>query len=362
MSHLTISQKEELSSTAKFLVASGKGLLAANESSTAIHKYLEAAGVKGSTENARKYRQLLFTSNKTVMSKYISGVILTPETLYQKADDGTPLVQVLQERNLIPGVKMDKGVVRLANTCDELTTEGMDGLAQRCQEYHARGIHFAEWRCVFRVGPGEPSRLAMEQNAYLLAQFASICQVNGLCPIVQAELLSDGDHDLESCMAATEKTLACVCKALRDCRVYLEGMLVETNMILPGHDYSKRKYTQEQVAEATMTVLLRTIPAAIPGVALLSSGQSEIDSTAHLHAINSVENMARPWKVTFSFAGALQASTMKTWRGKLENVAAAQMVFLHRAKCNSLASMGKYEGEEQSGEAARSLFEPNHIY
>lgn len=359
MPFLTDAQKKELNDTARAVVAPGKGLLAADESSGTIGKRLASIGMENNTENARLYRQLLFTCDKS-MGNYISGVIFFHDTLFQNADDGTPFVKLVQDKGIIPGIKVDKGIVKLLGTDDETTTQGLDGMAERCKEYYDKGARFAKWRCVLKIGDGRPSQLALLENANVLARYASICQMNGLCPIVEPEILTDGNHDLEACMAATERTLAVVYKALNDHNVYLEGTLLKPNMVLPGVQCTK-KYSPEQVGEATVTVFRRTLPVAVPGVTFLSGGQSEIDATTHLNAVNACKG-CKPWGLTFSFGRALQASVLKTWGGKPENVAAAQKVFLHRAKCNGLAALGKYEGEAHAAAASQSLFVADHQY
>lgn len=359
MPYLTDAQKKELNATARAMVAPGKGLLAADESTGTIGKRLATIGMENTTENGRLYRQLLFTSDKS-MANYISGVILFHDTFYQKADDGTLFVKLIQDKGIIPGIKVDKGVVKLLGTDDETTTQGLDGLAERCKEYYDGGCRFAKWRCVLKIGNGRPSQLAIMENANVLARYASICQMNGLCPIVEPEILTDGDHDLEACMAASEKTLAAVYKALNDHNVYLEGTLLKPNMVLPGAQCTKQ-YTPEQVGEATVTVFQRTLPIAVPGVTFLSGGQSEIVATTHLNAINAFKAV-KPWALTFSYGRALQASVLKAWNGKPENVSEAQKVFLHRAKCNGLAALGKYEGEDAAGAASQSLFVADHQY
>ena len=359
MPFLTDAQKKELNATARAMVSPGKGLLAADESSGTIGKRLATIGMENTKENARVYRQLLFTSDQS-MSKFISGVILFHDTFFEKADDGTPFVKLIQDKGIIPGIKVDKGVVKLLGTNDETTTQGLDGLAERCKEYYDGGARFAKWRCVLKIGDGRPSQLAILENANVLARYASICQMNGLCPIVEPEILTDGSHDLEACMAASEKTLAAVYKALSDHNVYLEGTLLKPNMVLPGAECTK-KYSPEQVGEATVTVFRRTLPIAVPGVTFLSGGQSEINATTHLNAIN-VYKGCKLWGLTFSYGRALQASVLKAWGGKPENVAAAQKVLLHRAKCNGLAAMGKYDGEEGAAAASESLFVADHQY
>ena len=359
MPYLTEEQKKELAATANAIVTPGKGILAADESTGTMGKRLAQIGVENTEENRRLYRQLLFTTDKAV-AKNISGVILFDETFRQKADDGTPFVKLIQNAGIIPGIKVDKGVVQLLGTDEETTTQGLDGMADRCKEYYEGGCRFAKWRCVLKIGNGRPSQLAIIENANVLARYASICQLNGLCPIVEPEILTDGDHDLEACMAASERVLAAVYKALNDHNVYLEGTLLKPNMVLPGVNCTK-KYTPEQVGEATVTIFQRTLPVAVPGVTFLSGGQSEIDATIHLNAINAYSGK-KPWGLTFSYGRALQASILKTWGGKAENVKAAQDAYIHRARCNGLATLGKYEGEEAAGAAAQSLFVADHQY
>ena len=360
MPYLTEEQKKELAATARAIVAPGKGILAADESTGTIGKRFSNISVENVEENRRLYRQLLFTCDAGEMVKYISGVILYHETFFQKADDGTPFVKLLRDRGIVPGIKVDKGVVKLLGTDDETTTQGLDGLAERCKEYYDGGARFAKWRCVLKIGGGRPTELALAENANVLARYASICQMNGLCPIVEPEILTDGDHDLQACVDATERTLAAVYKALSDHHVYLEGTLLKPNMVLPGVDCTK-KYTPEEVARATITTFQRHLPVAVPGVTFLSGGQSEIVATTHLDAINKYQAV-KPWGLTFSYGRALQASVLQTWQGKAENVKAAQEVFLHRARCNGLAALGKYEGEEGAGAAAKSLFVKDHQY
>lgn len=359
MPYLTEDQKKELAATANAIVSPGKGILAADESTGTMGKRLANINLENTEENRRFYRQLLFTTDKSV-AKYISGVILFDETFRQKTDDGKPFVQLLKENGIIPGIKVDKGVVQLLGTDEETTTQGLDDLAKRCKEYYDGGCRFAKWRCVLKIGNGRPSQLAVMENANVLARYASICQLNGLCPIVEPEILTDGNHDLEACMAATERVLAAVYKALNDHHVYLEGSLLKPNMVLPGVD-CKKSYTPEQVAWATVTVFQRTLPVAVPGVTFLSGGQSEVVATTHLNAINAYKAV-KPWGLTFSYGRALQASVLKAWQGKKENVAEAQKVFMHRAKCNGLAQLGKYEGEDSAGAAAESLFVADHQY
>ena len=359
MPYLTEEQKKELRENARAIVAPGKGILAADESTGTIGKRFAPINVENNEENRRLYRQLLFSSDKEY-AKYISGVILFDETFWQKNDAGVRFVDVLKESGVIPGIKVDKGVVPLLGTNDETTTQGLDDLGRRCKNYYDNGARFAKWRCVLKIGDGMPSQLSVLENANVLARYATTCQLNGLVPIVEPEILTDGTHDLEASIAASQRTLAAVYKALHDHNVYLEGTLLKPNMVLPGHD-CPTKYTPEQVAEATVTVFQRTLPVAVPGVTFLSGGQSEVVATTHLNAINA-DQAVKPWKLTFSYGRALQASVLQAWKGKPENVKAAQDVFLHRARCNGLAALGKYPGEDTASAAAKDLHVSNYSY
>lgn len=357
--YLSKEKQEELRKTANAIVTPGKGILAADESTGTIGKRFEKIQVANEEENRRQYRQLLFSTDK-VVGESISGVILFEETLYQKADDGTPFVKLLQDRGIIPGIKVDKGVVDLAGTDGESTTQGLDGLAERCAKYYKEGARFAKWRCVLKIGAYQPSYLSMLENANVLARYASICQQNGLVPIVEPEVLPDGDHDLETAQRVTEQVLAFVYKALADHHVFLEGTLLKPNMVTQGQSCSK-KYTPQQVAEATVVALRRTVPAAVPGVVFLSGGQSEEDATIHLNAINQVPG-PKPWALSFSYGRALQASVLKAWAGKKENVKIGQEEFLKRAKANGLATLGQYKGDVHGAAGDQSLFVAKHSY
>jgi fructose-bisphosphate aldolase class I len=357
--YLTREKEEELRKNARAIVQAGKGILAADESTGTIGKRFEKIKVANEEENRRQYRQLLFAIDPAV-AQSISGVILFEETLYQKADDGTPFVKLLQDRGILPGIKVDKGVVDLAGTDGETTTQGLDGLADRCAKYYKEGARFAKWRSVLKIGPHTPSYQSMLENANVLARYASICQQNGLVPIVEPEVLPDGDHDLETAQRVTEEVLAFVYKALSDHHVFLEGTLLKPNMVTQGQSCAK-KYTPQQVALATVTALQRTVPAAVPGIVFLSGGQSEEDATIHLNAINQVEG-AKPWALSFSFGRALQASVLKAWAGSKANVPAAQQEFLKRAKANGLATLGQYKGDLQGAAADQSLFIAKHSY
>lgn len=343
---------DELIKTAKYIATPGKGILAADESTGTIGKRFASINVENIESNRQILRELLFTSPGAL--SFISGVILFEETLYQKTSEGKPFVEVLQENGVIPGIKVDKGVVELAGTNEETTTQGFDSLGARCQEYYKAGARFAKWRAVLKIGVTEPSELAIQQNAQGLARYAIICQENGLVPIVEPEVLTDGSHDIKKCAAVTETVLAAVYKALNDHHVLLEGTLLKPNMVAPGSD--SPKVAAEVIAEYTVTALRRTVPPAVPGVVFLSGGQSEEEATVNLNAMNKLE-VLKPWTLSFSFGRALQQSTLKTWCGKKENVRKAQEVFLARCKANSEASLGKYIATGSAAAASESLFE-----
>uniref|UniRef100_A0A1A9WAA9 Fructose-bisphosphate aldolase n=1 Tax=Glossina brevipalpis TaxID=37001 RepID=A0A1A9WAA9_9MUSC len=350
----------ELKRIANAIVAPGKGILAADESVATMGKRLKDIGVENTEENRRQYRQLLFSSDAS-LGESISGVILFHETLYQKADDGTPFVELLKQRNIIPGIKVDKGVVPLMGSEDECTTQGLDDLACRCLQYKKDGCDFAKWRCVLKIGKNTPSYQAILENANILARYASICQSQGIVPIVEPEVLPDGDHDLERSQKVTETVLAAVYKALNDHHVFLEGTLLKPNMVMAGQSCSK-KYKPEDVGLATVQALRRTVPAAVPGITFLSGGQSEEEASVHLSAINNVP-LQKPWALTFSYGRALQASVLRAWGGQKDNVSAGQKELLKRAKANSDAAVGKYEAGSVVGVGADAgLFVANHAY
>jgi len=357
---LSKEKEEELRTNAKKIVAAGKGILAADESPGSMAKRLESIGLENTEENRRKYRQMLFTSDK-VMTDYISGVIMFHETLYQKADDGTPFVKILQDKNIIPGIKVDKGVVPIAGTIGECTTQGLDDLNARCAQYYKDGARFAKWRCVLKIASHTPSHVAMQEVANVLARYASICQQNGLVPIVEPEVLPDGDHDIARTQKVTETMLAYQYKALNDHHVFLEGSLLKPNMVTAGQA-CPTKNTSAEIANATVVALSRTVPAAVPGIVFLSGGQSEEDASINLSNINRTTIAKKPWALTFSYGRALQASALKAWAGKDENVKKAQETFLGRAKANSLACQGKYEGGGKECAAGESLFIAGHAY
>jgi len=361
MVHLTEAQKAELKGIANKIVQNGRGILAADESTGTIGKRLDQIKVANEEDNRRDYRHLLLSSDKE-MACYIGGVILFHETLYQKDANGKMLKDYLKEKDILVGIKVDKGVVKLMGTDDEGTTQGLDGLHERCAQYKKDGCDFAKWRCVLKITDKTPSSLAIMENANVLARYASICQQNGIVPIVEPEILPDGDHTIERCQEVTEKVLAAQYKALNDHHVYIEGTLLKPNMVTQGHD-GLPKATPEQVAMATVTALRRTVPPAMPGVVFLSGGQSEVSATENLNAMNNV-NACRPWKLAFSYGRALQASVLQAWQGKKENFDLAQKVFMHRAKMNSMAANGQYNKDMESDASAadKSLFVGNHTY
>jgi fructose-bisphosphate aldolase class I len=350
---------QELIATANALSAPGKGLLAADESTNTIGSRFKAINLENTEDNRRGYRELLFTAPGT-WNQYISGVILYEETLGQKDSTGKPFVDILKEKGVIPGIKVDKGTENIPFTDSETATMGLDGLAARCQTYYKQGARFAKWRAVLKIGPNAPSELAIAENARGLARYASICQANGLVPIVEPEVLMDGDHTLEVSQEVTERVQHRVFYELALHKVVLEGALLKPNMVLPGTTCAT-KYTPADIAKATVTTLQRTVPPALPGIMFLSGGQSEEDATINLNAINSHPGK-KPWSLTFSYGRALQQSTIKAWAGKKENVEAAQAVWVKRALFNSQANLGKYTGGQEDASAKESLHVKNYTY
>ena len=330
----------ELNRIACGMVAKGKGILAADESTGTIKKRFDAINVESTEDNRRDYRELLFRSAEA-MKNNISGVILYDETIRQKAKDGTPLVEVIAATGAIPGIKVDKGAKPLPGCPGETVTEGLDGLRERLIEYHQIGARFAKWRAVIDIaGAGVPSYTCISANAHALARYAALCQENGIVPIVEPEVLMDGDHDIDRCAEVTEWTLKEVFQQLFYQRVALEGMVLKPNMAISGKKCAKQAGVDE-VAEKTVKVLKRCVPGAVPGIAFLSGGQSDEDATAHLSAMNALGT--HPWALTFSYGRALQAAPQKAWSGKADNVAKAQSAFAHRAKMNGLAATGAWK-------------------
>jgi fructose-bisphosphate aldolase class I len=334
---------DALNTIAKKMVAPGKGILAADESSGTIKKRFDAIGVENTEENRRDYREMLFRTTKT-MQDHISGVILFDETIRQKAKDGTTLVSLIEAAGSIPGIKVDAGAKPLAGAPGETVTEGLDGLRERFVEYYKLGARFAKWRAVIDIADGIPSYNCINANAQALARYAALAQENGIVPIVEPEVLMDGDHTIERCEKLTEWTLREVFLQLYYAGVKLEGIILKPNMVIAG----KKCPTQnsvEEVASRTLKVLKHCVPSAVPGIAFLSGGQSDEDATAHLSAMNAMGPL--PWGLTFSYGRALQAAPQKAWSGKAENVAAGQAAFAHRALMNSLAALGKWSPADE---------------
>jgi len=331
----------ELNKVAEAMVAPGRGILAADESSGTIKKRFDAIGVESTAESRRDYREMLFRSTEG-MSKYISGVILYDETIRQNAKDGTPLVKLIEKAGSLPGIKVDKGTKPLSFCPGEVITEGLDGLRERLVDYRSLGAKFAKWRAVIDIGAGIPSYECISANAHALARYAALCQDEGIVPIVEPEVLMDGDHDIDRCAKITEWVLKTVFEQLYYARVKLEGMVLKPNMAVPGKKSAERA-SVEEVADKTLRVLRACVPAAVPGIAFLSGGQSDEDATAHLDAMNRMGPL--PWRLSFSYGRALQHSPQKVWSGKPENVAAAQRAFNHRAMMNGLASLGQWKAD-----------------
>nr|XP_014351615.1 PREDICTED: fructose-bisphosphate aldolase A isoform X2 [Latimeria chalumnae] len=328
----TPEQKKELADIAQRIVAPGKGILAADESTGSMTKRMSQIGVENTEENRRFYRQILFSADERVKG-CIGGVIFFHETLYQKTDDGTIFSKFIKDKGIVVGIKVDKGIVPLAGTDGESTTQGLDGLSERCAQYKKDGADFAKWRCVLKISENTPSALAIMENANVLARYASICQ----------------------------QVLAAVYKALSDHHIYLEGTLLKPNMVTPGHS-CPTKYKPEEIAMATVTALRRTVPPAVPGVTFLSGGQSEEEASINLNAINQCP-LHKPWALTFSYGRALQASALKAWSGKKENAKAAQEEYIKRALTNGLSAQGKYVSTGKADAAAgQSLYVANHAY
>lgn len=333
---------ENLESVARKLVAPGKGILAADESAPTIEKRLKSIGVPSTEENRRAYREILFTT--AGVGEFVSGVILFDETIRQKTHDGRTFVAALEEQGTIPGIKVDKGTKPMANFPGEKVTEGLDGLRERLAEYRQLGARFTKWRAVVGIGDNIPTRRCLETNAELLARYAALSQEADLMPIVEPEVLMDGTHTIDRHLEVTERTLQSVFHALDEHRVPLEAMLLKPNMVLSGKDCPEQASTQE-VAEATLRCMKRVVPAAVPGLVFLSGGQTDLQATEHLNAMNRLDHV--PWELSFSFGRALQAPVLKAWKGDPAKTADAQRAFYHRASCNSKARLGKYTMENE---------------
>lgn len=327
----------ELIQNAKALVAKGKGILAADESTGTVTKRFDGIGAECTEATRREYRGLLFTTEGA--AEHVSGVILYDETLRQATDAGTPFSSVLTDQGILPGIKVDTGAKELSGTDGEKITEGLDGLRDRVAEYYALGARFAKWRAVITIGNGIPSDYCIDTNAHALARYAKLCQEGGLVPIVEPEVLMEGDHSAERCEAVTTRVLQRTFGALFEQGVLLEGMLLKPNMVLSGTGCADQAGVAE-VAERTLRCFGRVVPAAVPGVVFLSGGQSDELATAHLSAMNAMG--PHPWEVSFSYGRALQAPALKAWAGRTENIGAAQAAYLHRARCNGAARSGAY--------------------
>jgi fructose-bisphosphate aldolase class I len=326
-----------LNATAKALVAPGKGILAADESSGTIKKRFDSISVESTETNRRDYREMLFTAND--VGNYISGVILFDETIRQDAADGTPLVKLLEGQGIIPGIKVDLGAKPLAGAEGETVTEGLDGLRERLAEYHSLGARFAKWRATYSITDTLPSAYCIDVNAHALARYAALCQEAGIVPIVEPEVLMDGDHTIERSFEVTSAVLDALYEALFLQRVRLDGTLLKPNMVLSGYS-CQQQASVEEVAEATVRCFRATVPAAVPGIVFLSGGQSDELATAHLNAMNQLGGL--PWELSFSYGRALQAPALKAWKGEAANLDAGRNAFLHRAKLNSAARSGSY--------------------
>ncbi len=330
-----------LNKVANAMVAPGKGILAADESSGTIKKRFDSIGVESTEETRRDYREMLFRTEEA-MREYISGVILFDETIRQNAKDGTPLVKLIEEAGAIPGIKVDKGAHGLAGAPGEKVTEGLDGLRDRLNEYYELGARFAKWRAVIDIAGDEiPSGYCISTNVHALARYAALCQEANIVPIVEPEVLMDGDHDIDRCYDVTEFTLKSLFDELYAQDVALEGTILKPNMVIAGKKCPDQASIGE-VAEKTVKCFRASVPAALPGIVFLSGGQSDIEATAHLNAMNAEYKDKMPWAVSFSYGRALQAAPLKAWAGKPENIPAAQAAFAHRAKMNSLAQLGEW--------------------
>ncbi len=330
----------DLKAIAESIVAGDKGILAADESTGTIKKRFDSIGLESTEENRRAYRNMLFTTPG--FEEFVGGVILYDETIRQSSDDGTPFGELLASKGVVPGIKVDTGVKPLAGAPGETVTEGLDGLRERLAEYYELGARFAKWRATLSVGDRLPSRYCVRVNAQALARYAALCQEAGIVPIVEPEVLMDTDHSLDACFDATARTLQALFAELSTQRVDLEGTLLKPNMVIPGKGNADQASPQ-RIARATLDCFRRHVPAAVPGIVFLSGGQSEVEATVNLDAINRLEG--RPWPLSFSYGRALQASALKAWSGSPDNVEAAQAVFLHRARCNAAAAGGRYSAD-----------------
>jgi len=331
---------KQLEETARAMVAPGKGILAADESNPTIKKRFDSINVESTEENRRFYREMLFTTHG--LEDHISGVILFDETLKQSDANGTPFSKILSNKGIIPGIKVDKGLTTIPNTLDEKVTQGLDGLSERLEKYKELGAKFAKWRAVIQIGTHQPSQLCLALNAHALARYAAICQNKGIVPIIEPEILINGSHTLERCERAAQYTLDSVFEELALQRVFLEGIILKPSMVTPG-DSCQEQADPKSVAQSTIKIFKRSVPAAVPGIAFLSGGQSSKLATIHLNAMNKDTHL--PWELSFSYGRALQEDCLAAWKGEKENKGLAQKILLHRAKCNGAARLGKYSSE-----------------
>tara|TARA_E500000178_G_scaffold353090_1_gene418094 strand:- start:6175 stop:7197 length:1023 start_codon:yes stop_codon:yes gene_type:complete len=330
--------KQALEQIAHAMVTNGKGILAADESTGTIKKRFDSIDVTSTEDTRRDYREMLFRTDEA-MREHISGVILFDETIRQKAADGTPLTQLITDAGSLPGIKVDAGAKAMAGHTGEMVTEGLDGLRERLSEYHALGAKFAKWRAVINIADGLPSTACLTANTHALARYAALCQEAEIVPIVEPEVIMDGAHTVERCYEVTSAALTALYSQLGEQGVYLEGTILKPNMIVSGTQNPVQAGI-EQVAEMTLDCFHKCVPQAVPGIVFLSGGQSDLDATAHLDAMNKIGGL--PWKLSFSYGRALQAAPLKAWSGKPENIASAQAAFAHRAKMNWLAAQGTW--------------------
>ncbi|ROO26767.1 class I fructose-bisphosphate aldolase [Salinisphaera orenii] len=335
---------QALEQTARAMIADGKGLLAIDESTPTCGKRFADYGIDNTEDNRRDYRALLLSTPG--LGENVSGAILYDETLRMTTAEGVAFARMMQDHGIIPGIKVDTGAKDLAGHPGEKVTEGLDGLRERLAEYHDMGARFAKWRAVITIGDGLPSRGCYAANAHALARYAALCQEAGIVPIVEPEVLLDGDHDIDRCYAVTEETLTRLFAELRDQNVHLPGLILKASMVLPGKNAAQQADMRE-VAAATLRCLYATVPASVPGVAFLSGGQSNEDATAHLDAMNRLDGGRAPWKLTFSYARALQQPALDIWRGEAGNVDKAQAALAHRARCNRAAAQGRYDPAQE---------------
>jgi len=350
---------DELIRNARAIAQRGKGILAADESTGTIGQRFSKIEVENNYANRQAYRTLLFTTPG--FGQFISGVIMYEETLENKAPDGTPLLEYLRRENVLAGIKVDKGLSLIPGTQNEMSVQGLDGLAERCKKYYDMGCRFAKWRATYKIGPGLPSKIAIQENAWGLARYAAICQANGLVPIVEPEVLADGPHSIGECAEKSQEVYAAVVTALHDNGILFEGMLLKPNMITSGSEAAEKAGPQE-IAWRTFQTLSRTIPASVPGIMFLSGGQSEEEASVNLNALNLIPDVVRPWSLSFSYGRALQSTVLKVWGGKEANFQAGQQALMTRAEANSKAQLGQYVPPEGASAASESLFVKNYVY